>query len=63
MSQLIFKPILTSAQDAQAMHGDVAQNQREVVLRTFREGKFKCLVSTDVAARFAYYRTHDNIYR
>ena len=38
-------------QDAQAMHGDVAQNQRELVLKTFREGKFKCLVSTDVAAR------------
>jgi ATP-dependent RNA helicase DDX21 len=38
-------------QEAQAMHGDVAQNQRELVLKNFREGKFKCLVSTDVAAR------------
>lgn len=33
------------------MHGDISQNQREVTMRRFKEGKFRCLVATDVAAR------------
>lgn len=33
------------------MHGDIAQNQREVTLKRFKELKFKVLVATDVAAR------------
>lgn len=33
------------------MHGDIAQNQREVTLKRFKEGKFKVLVATDVASR------------
>lgn len=33
------------------MHGDIAQAQREVTMRRFKEGKIKCLVATDVAAR------------
>jgi len=33
------------------MHGDIAQNQREVTMKRFKEGKFKVLVATDVAAR------------
>ncbi|XP_071808776.1 nucleolar RNA helicase 2-like [Asterias amurensis] len=37
--------------DAQVLHGDIAQNQREITLKRFREGNFQCLVSTDVAAR------------
>lgn len=37
--------------DAQVMHGDIEQRQREVTLKGFREGKFRCLVATDVAAR------------
>lgn len=35
----------------QVLHGDIAQNQREVTLQGFREGRFTCLVATDVAAR------------
>lgn len=35
----------------EVLHGDIAQNQREVTLKRFREGKFKTLVATDVAAR------------
>jgi ATP-dependent RNA helicase DDX21 len=35
----------------EVMHGDIAQNQREVTLKRFREGKFQVLVATDVAAR------------
>ncbi|XP_070544483.1 nucleolar RNA helicase 2-like [Ptychodera flava] len=37
--------------DVQVLHGDIAQNQREITLKGFREGKFRCLVATDVAAR------------
>jgi len=36
---------------AKALHGDVNQSQREVVLSLFRENKFQVLVATDVAAR------------
>ena len=38
-------------QDAQALHGDIVQKQRELTLANFREGKFRVLVTTDVAAR------------
>mmetsp|Transcript_33417 Transcript_33417/g.32462 ORF Transcript_33417/g.32462 Transcript_33417/m.32462 type:complete len:85 (-) Transcript_33417:1185-1439(-) len=33
------------------MHGDIAQNQREVTWKRFKEGKFGVLVATDVASR------------
>jgi ATP-dependent RNA helicase DDX21 len=36
---------------ARALHGDVPQAQREVVLQAFRAGRFDVLVATDVAAR------------
>jgi len=38
-------------QDIEVMHGDIAQNQREVTMKRFKEGKFQVLVATDVAAR------------
>lgn len=37
--------------DIEVMHGDIAQNQREVTLKRFKEKKFRVLVATDVAAR------------
>lgn len=37
--------------DVEVMHGDIAQNQREVTMKRFKEGKFQVLVATDVAAR------------
>ncbi|KAL4480085.1 hypothetical protein ABPG74_020601 [Tetrahymena malaccensis] len=38
-------------QDVQVLHGDIPQKQREITFQGFREGKFKCLVATNVAAR------------
>jgi len=35
----------------ECMHGDIAQNQREVTLKRFKEQKFNVLVATDVASR------------
>jgi len=37
--------------DIEVMHGDIAQNQREVTLKRFKEKKFSVLVATDVASR------------
>jgi ATP-dependent RNA helicase RhlE len=36
---------------AEAIHGNKSQNQRERVLGSFRSGKLKTLVATDIAAR------------
>eukprot|EP00048_Salpingoeca_helianthica_P012160 m.176131 g.176131 ORF g.176131 m.176131 type:complete len:802 (+) comp15337_c11_seq1:460-2865(+) len=36
---------------AQVLHGDIQQRQRDTTLDNFREGKFRCLIATDVAAR------------
>ena len=33
------------------MHGDVPQDKREMVLQKFRDGKYRVLITTDVAAR------------
>ncbi len=36
---------------ADGLHGDLNQNQRDVVMKKFREGSIEILVATDVAAR------------
>lgn len=36
---------------AEAIHGDLSQSKREIVLRQFKEGTIEILVATDVAAR------------
>ena len=41
----------TLKQECQVLHGDIQQSQREVTLMSFRQGKFRCLVATNVAAR------------
>ncbi|KAJ3154538.1 hypothetical protein HDU86_004667 [Geranomyces michiganensis] len=37
--------------ECRALHGDLPQHERDAVVRDFKAGKFKVLVSTDVAAR------------
>ena len=37
--------------DAQCLHGDMQQEQRESTMKSFRENKFAVLIATDVAAR------------
>ena len=37
--------------DIEVMHGDIAQQQREVTLKRFKEKKFSVLVATDVVSR------------
>ncbi len=37
--------------DCEAIHGDIAQRERERTLQKFREGRLRVLVATDVAAR------------
>lgn len=38
-------------QETQVLHGDINQAQREITLASFREGKIRVLVATDVASR------------
>lgn len=37
--------------DAQSLHGDMQQEQRESTMKSFRDNKFSVLIATDVAAR------------
>ncbi len=45
------KKLLAYDYTAGAIHGDIAQNKRERVIRSFKDGSIKVLVATDVAAR------------
>lgn len=38
-------------QGVDAIHGDLPQNTRDRVMKSFREGKVRCLVATDVVGR------------
>ena len=40
-----------SHSQAGVLHGDIPQKTREQTLKDFKDGKFRCLVATDVAAR------------
>ncbi len=37
--------------DVQALHGDIPQSKRNVIMRDFKQGRFPILIATDVAAR------------
>jgi ATP-dependent RNA helicase RhlE len=45
------KKLARSGSKAAAIHGDRTQSQRNLALRGFREGSYRVLVATDVAAR------------
>jgi ATP-dependent RNA helicase DDX21 len=38
-------------QECHALHGDIIQKQREISLKGFKDGAYKVLIATDVAAR------------
>ena len=48
-NSLLLSDLITH--DVEVMHGDIAQNQREVTLKRFKDAKFQVLVATDVASR------------
>ena len=41
----------TLKMETQVLHGDIPMKQREITFRAFKEGKIKCLIATNVAAR------------
>ncbi|WP_206107287.1 DEAD/DEAH box helicase [Paenibacillus apii] len=43
--------LIEAGYDCDELHGDLSQNKREAVMKTFREAKLQLLVATDVAAR------------
>jgi ATP-dependent RNA helicase DeaD len=47
----VARQLSTSGIEAEAIHGDRTQGQRERTLARFRDGKLRILVATDVAAR------------
>lgn len=47
----IVKKLNDKGYQAEALHGDIAQNQRERILQNFKDQATKVLVATDVAAR------------
>ncbi len=47
----LVKRLITQGYKADTIHGNVAQNKRERVLRRFKDGSVHILVATDVAAR------------
>ena len=47
----VVRGLVKAGIDAQAIHGNKSQNQRERVLADFRSGRLRTLVATDIAAR------------
>lgn len=47
----IASKLLEMGYDAEAIHGDITQSQRELILKKFKMKKINILVATDVAAR------------
>ncbi|MFO0602995.1 MAG: DEAD/DEAH box helicase [Polyangiales bacterium] len=50
-TEAVARGLQTAGLDAEYIHGDLAQSDRERVLGKLREGKVRFLVATDVAAR------------
>lgn len=50
-TQEIADKLISDGYNADALHGDLSQQQRDLVMRKFRDGVTSLLVATDVAAR------------
>jgi len=50
-ANVITKELVNAGIEAQAIHGDKSQNQRQLALKNFKEGIIRVLVATDIAAR------------
>ncbi|MGB9960155.1 MAG: DEAD/DEAH box helicase [Candidatus Bathyarchaeales archaeon] len=50
-ANMLAKRLSLNGQRAKPLHGGFAQSQRDFTLESFREGKIRLLVATDVAAR------------
>lgn len=50
-TQEVASQLLEDGYDADALHGDLSQAQRDAVMKKFREHNLQLLVATDVAAR------------
>jgi ATP-dependent RNA helicase DeaD len=50
-TQEIADRMIKDGYNAEALHGDLSQSQREFVMRKFREGNVQLLIATDIAAR------------
>ncbi|WP_299094941.1 DEAD/DEAH box helicase [uncultured Winogradskyella sp.] len=50
-TQKIAEKLIEDGYSAGALHGDLSQNQRDLVMKSFRNKQIQMLVATDVAAR------------
>ena len=50
-TQRVAENLIEDGYNAGALHGDLSQNQRDLVMGAFRKNKIQLLVATDVAAR------------
>lgn len=50
-TQRVAEKLIEDGYSAGALHGDLSQNQRDLVMKAFRAKQIKTLVATDVAAR------------
>ncbi|UOB17168.1 DEAD/DEAH box helicase [Abyssalbus ytuae] len=50
-TQNVAEKLIEDGYNAAALHGDLSQNQRDMVMKAFRTNQIQMLVATDVAAR------------
>ncbi|MGO4911880.1 DEAD/DEAH box helicase [Leeuwenhoekiella sp. W20_SRS_FM14] len=50
-TQKVAEQLIEDGYNASALHGDLSQNQRDLVMKSFRARQIQMLVATDVAAR------------
>ena len=50
-TQKVAEKLIEDGYSAAALHGDLSQNQRDLVMKSFRNKQIQMLVATDVAAR------------